>query len=299
MRALYFIRFLTVDLGGSLLAFSGATTSVTAQVFTVDTNLSSITISGVIGATSTSEAKGSLTTIIGGTIELAVVGNTIQFTGHSQIFAETNGSWQPSTDGTSGSAPADFGGQANLGIASGVAALRSVQLDAISPAISINAGQFDSASLTFLFPSNSVSSLAYNVSGLINKHGSVALTGYATNKVTKLGSLATSGNQQTLTIPVDATFLLNVLSANDTLRLQGQLVAVQNTQAPLQVQSVVVQNQAVMLQWQSAPGQQFQVQSSTDLAAWQTSATIVTPSSGANTWTGAVSGPVGFFRLAK
>jgi hypothetical protein len=61
----------------------------------------------------------------------------------------------------------------------------------------------------------------------------------------------------------------------------------------------VVQNQAVLLQWQSAPGQQFQVQSSTDLAAWQTKATIIAPVSGANIWTGAVVGPLGFFRLAK
>jgi len=296
-----FIRFVATGLCGGLLALGGGATLGTAQVFTLDASQSSITLTGIVaGATMTAQGPGSLSATIGGTIQVALVGNTIQFTGQSQIMVQTNGSWQPLADGTAGSAPADFGGQGTTPFASGQAALRNILLDVISPAINISAGQFDSTSLTFLFPSNSLSSLAYNVSGFVNKHGFFPLTGYATNKVTSLGSLATVGNQQILTLPVDATFMFKVLTADDTtIRLQGNLVAIQNTQAPLQVQSLVVQNQAVVIQWQSAAGQQFQVQSSTNLAAWQTNATIVTPSAGANTWTGAVVGPVGFFRLAK
>jgi hypothetical protein len=273
-----------------------------AQVFTLDTNQSSITISGtVIGGAINSQGSGSLTTSFGGTIQIAVVTNTLQFIGQSRIVAETNGSWQPKADGTAGSEPADFGGQASVaGLASGVAALRDIQLDAISPAVNLTSGKFDSSSLTFLFPSNSPSTFAYNVSGLLPKHGSVVLTGYATNKVTALGSLATVGNQQVLTIPVDATFLLQLISPNDTvIRLQGQLVAAQNTQTPLRVNSLAIQNQSILLQWQGQPGDQFQIQSSTDLRAWMTNATIVTPPSGVYTWTGGVTGPVRFFRLAK
>ncbi len=301
MRAFYFIRFLTAAFG-SFLALSEAATSATAQVFNMATNQSTVTISGsVIGGTITNQGPGSLTTTIGGTLQVSLVGNTIQFNGQSQILAQTNGNWQPNADGTAGSAPADFGGGANLGIAAGVAALRNIQLDVISPAIPISGGQFDSSSLTFLFPSNSLSSLAYNVSGLLTKHGSVPFTGYATNKVTALGSLATVGNQQKLTIPVDATFYLKLVSANDTvIRLQGQLVAVQSAQAgPFVLQSFAVQNQAVTFQWQGAPGQQFQVQCSTNFLTWQTNATIVTPAAGTYTWTGAVTGPLKFFRLVK
>jgi hypothetical protein len=94
--------------------------------------------------------------------------------------------------------------------------------------------------------------------------------------------------------------MLKLVSANDTaLRLTGQVVAVQSGNAPLQVQSLAVQNQSILLQWQAQPGTQFQIQTSTDLSFWRTNATIVTPASGSYTWTGAVSGPLQFFRLAK
>ena len=272
-----------------------------AQVFTVDTNKSSVTISGiVIGGTIMSQAPGSLTAAIGGTIKAAVTGSSIQFTGQSQILAETNGSWQPKSDGTTGSEPGDFGAQANLGFASGYAALRQIQLDVFSPAMSVTGGQFNSTNLTFQFSSNALSALDYIVSGLVNKHGAYLLTGYATNKVTSLGSITTSGNQQVLSIPVDATFYLSLLSANDTtIRLQGQLVAAQSAQGAFTVQPVTVSNQKLVLQWQANPGTQVQVQSTTNFSLWQTNATIVTPASGAYGWTGAISGPVRFFRLAK
>ena len=135
-----------------------------------------------------------------------------------------------------------------------MAALRNVQLDVISPAIPLSGGQFDSTNLTFFFPSNSTSSFSYNVTGFITKQGSIALVGYATNKVTALSSLTTVGSQQVLTIPVDATFYQEVSTPNDTvIRLQGQLVATRNAQAPLQVQSFTLRSQAVLLQWQGAP----------------------------------------------
>ncbi len=103
-----------------------------------------------------------------------------------------------------------------------------------------------------------------------------------------------------MTIPVDATFYFTLSSANDTvIRLQGQLVATQAVQGSLQVQGLTVTSQGVLLQWQASAGQQFQVQSSTNLQAWATNATITAASSGLYTWTGAVSGPLNFFRLAK
>jgi len=295
-------RWFVAVVVGAALVLSGERTCTNAQGFTVDTNQSSITISGsVAGGAITNQGPGSLTTAIGGTVQLALVGNTIQFTGQSQILTEINGSWQPTADGTAGSAPADYGGAVNLGIASGFAAIRNVQLDVTSPAINISGGQFDSTSLIFQFPSNSLSSLAYNVTGFVTKHGTLALTGYATNKVTTLGKLATVNNQQTLTIPVNATFYFKLLSANDTIiTLQGQLVAVQGGgQTPLQVQSVAVQNQTISLQWSGTPGQQFQIQSTTNLGTWFTNQTGVSSASGTYAWTGAITGPVGFYRLAK
>jgi hypothetical protein len=237
---------------------------------------------------------------VGGTIRATLNGANLQFPGQSVIASQTNGSWQPLHDGSAGSAPADFGGKANLIIASGLAALRNIQLDVFAPPIPVNGGKFDSSSLTFGFPTNASSSLDYNVSGLVSKTGSVPLTGYATNKVTALASLSTSGNQQTMTIPVDATFFFTLTSANDTvIRLQGQLVATQAVESAFQIQNLTVTGPEVLLQWQASAGEQVQVESSTNLQTWVTNATITATASGLYTWTGAVSGPLDFFRLAR
>jgi hypothetical protein len=271
------------------------------QVFAIDSTKSSVTISGTVaGGTITTQGTGSLTANVGGTIRATLSGANLLFPGQSVIAAQTNGSWQPLHDGSPGSAPADFGGKANLIIATGLAALRNIQLDVFAPPITVNGGTFDSSTLTFGFPTNASSSLDYNVSGLVSKSGSFLLTGYATNKVTALAALSTSGNQQTMTIPVDATFYFTLTSANDTvIRLQGQLVATQAVEGTFQVQGLTVTGQEVLLQWQASAGEQVQIQSSTNLQAWATIATITAPASGLYTWTGSVSGPLDYFRLAK
>jgi len=299
MKSIFYSIGHVIALGAILFALSSQ-----AQVFTIDPQQSLVTIAGtVVGGTITNQGPGSLTTKFGGTIRATVSGGSIQFKGQSQLLGQTNGSWQPLADGTGGSAPANYGGYASVGFAAGNAALRDLLFDVISPQLGLTNGQFASASLTFLFPSNATSTLAYNVTGLINKHGVIALSGYATNKITALSSLTTAGpqGQQVLTIPVDATYYFTALTANDTvIRLTGQLVAVAaGGSTPLEVQSFAVQQQSILLQWQGSPGSQFQVQSSTDLNAWQTNAIITTPASGSYTWTGGISGPLQFFRLAK
>src|SRR5262245_9911569 len=101
-----------------------------AQVYTVDTNQSAITISGtLVGYTIAQQAAGSLTTKFAGTIQASVAGDTIQFSGQSLIEALDNGSWQPKADGTAGSEPANYGGQASAFFANAKAALRKIQLD--------------------------------------------------------------------------------------------------------------------------------------------------------------------------
>ncbi len=145
------------------------------QVFTIDPTQSSVTISGTVaGGTIAAQAPGSLTANVDGTIRATLNGGNLLFPGQSVIAAETNGSWQPLHDGSAGSAPADFGGKANLVIATGLAALRNIQLDAFGPAIPVNGGKFDSSSLTFGFLTNAMSSLDYNVSGLLSKSDSRA-----------------------------------------------------------------------------------------------------------------------------
>ena len=272
------------------------------QTFLIDSNQSSITISGtVVSATITSQGPGSLTTSISGTLQAAVAGSSIQFGGQSQIKANNNGSWQPKADGTAGTAPANYGAMGTTILGSGVAALRDVLLDVMSGSIPINNGQFDASGLTFLFPTNANSTFAYNVGGFLPQHGVQALIGYATNKVTAMGTLTASGGQQTIGLPINATFVFSLISSGDTvITLKGQLVATQTAQAPpLVVQSFILQDQNIALQWQGSPGEQFKILSSSDLNTWQTNPINPTFANGIYTWSVPATNPVQFLWLAK
>jgi hypothetical protein len=145
--------------------------------------------------------------------------------------------------------------------------------------------------------------LSYLVTGLINSSGSTALSGQSTNSVTTLATLVTNGQAQTLTIPVNAQFTFSANSTNDTiLNLAGQLVATRTVAAvataPV-LQPLMVQAQVVALHWQAPAGQQFQVQSSTDLTAWQTTAVNVTSGSSNYIWSGPATAANGYFRLKQ
>jgi hypothetical protein len=278
-----------------------------ADVFTLDTNLSSLTISGTVqGASLVQQGAGSLTTQYGGTIEATQTASSIQFPGQSLIAAMNSGNWQPLDDGSAGLAAANYGASVNLaaGLVKVKAALRSLVLDVTSSALTFNStGQFASTDLTFLIPTNANSALSYLVTGLVDSSGSTAVSGQSTNNVTTLATLVTNGEAQTLTIPVNAQFTFSANSTNDTiLNLEGQLVAFRTAAAvataPI-LQSLTVQTQVVTLQWQAPAGQQFQVQSSTDLMAWQINAVNVTSGSSNYTWSGPATGTNGYFRLKQ
>jgi hypothetical protein len=217
-----------------------------------------------------------------------------------------SGNWQPLADGSVGVAPANYGAAVNLaaGLVKVKAALHSLVLDVTSPALTLNrTGQFASTNLTFLIPTNANSALSYLVTGLINSSGSTALSGQSTNNVTTLATLVTNGQAQTLTIPVNAQFTFSANSTNDTiLNLAGQLVGFRTAgavaAAPV-LQSLTVQSQVLTLQWPAPAGQQFQVQSSTDLMAWQTNAVNVTSGSSNYTWSGPATGANSYFRLKQ
>lgn len=295
------IKLLSGTLAGTLLAVIPVS-QIRAAVFTLDTNQSVISISGtVLGATFSQQAPDSLTTHYSGSIQAAVSGSTIQFTGGSAIQAFTNGSWQPMPDGSAGNAPGDYGATANQTIIVANAALRNILFDATSPVISIAGGFFDSHTLTFLFPSNATSSLAYRVTGAISESGAKSLTGDATNNITSLSTLATNSGQMTLTIPINATFHFTLLTSGDTsITVTGQVVAVTSPAvAPVAIQSAVVQTQTVTLQWQSDPNQQFQVESSPNLIGWATNATGVTSATSSYNWSGPATNPIQFYRLQQ
>lgn len=274
---------------------------VEADVFIIDTNLTSFTVSGsVLGAAFVQQGAGSLTTKYGGTVQADQTAGTIQFTGTSLITAQTNGSWQPLAGGGAGSAPADYGASASLygGAVSVVAALRSVLFDVTSPVIPVTSSQFDPSSLTFMFPAGATSKLDYNA-GFVGS-GAKLLTGNATNNVAVLATLTTVGTEQTLTVGVNTQFHFTLVSSGDTIvNVVGQLVATRTVIAPLVIQTPTVTNHTVTLNWQSPAGQFYNVLSSSNLQTWQTNASGITSASTDYTWSGTNPAPIGFYRLAQ
>jgi hypothetical protein len=273
---------------------------VAADVFTIDPNQSSLSITGSVAGTSfAQQGPGSLTTKYGGTIQATQTAGTIQFTGSSLITAQTNGSWQPLIGGDAGSAPANYGAtELYGGFITVYAAVRSLLFDVTSPAIAVTSGQFNPSSLTFLFPATATSTLDYNA-GFVGS-GSKLASGNATNNVAALATLTTVGSQQTLTLGVNAQFFFTVVSSNDTIvTVKGQFVATRSTTAPLVIQTPTVTNQAVTLKWQSLAGQFYQVLSSSTLQTWQTNASNITSASTNYTWTGTNPASKGFYRLAQ
>jgi hypothetical protein len=277
-----------------------------AVVFTLDTNRSSLTVSGTVqGAAIAQQGPGSLTTKYGGALQATQTGNTIQISGQSLITALNSGNWQPLTNGSAGLSPANYGASVSLvaGFVHVKAALRFLQIGICSPASAINVnGQFALTNLVLSFPSNAASSLAYQETGLASGSGSVALAGQSTNNGPAFATLSTTGNMQVLTIPVNTQFAFSTASPNDTiLNVAGQLVAT-GPALPVLIsipQSSIGQSRVVTLQWQAPTGQQFQVQSSADLAGWRTNAVNVTSTTTNYTWSGPATAPQAFFRLAQ
>ena len=201
--------------------------AVGADVFTVDTSQSRVTVSGsVSGSTLQEQGPGSLTTQFGGSLLVAISGNTIQFPGQSQVVALNSGSWEPRADGSDGSEPANYGGKASHFLARGVAAIRHAQVDVTSGTVPLVDGRFGTQAITFSIPIGAPSSLAYQTEGAFDSSGAVPLGGRSATGQQSEGSLTVVGGQQVLTIPINYRVYFSLLSENDTVvYLNGQLVA--------------------------------------------------------------------------
>jgi hypothetical protein len=118
-----------------------------------------------------------------------------------------------------------------------------------------------------------------------------------------LASLTTTGNQQTLSFGVSATFYFSVSSTNDTIMtVSGTLVATHTntaTATPTTIQIPTVTNNVVTLNWQGTAGQFFQVLSSSNLQTWQSSASNLTSATTNYTWTGTNPATKGFYRITQ
>ncbi len=214
-------------LAGFLMIAGSGLTALGASVFTVDSSQSRVSISGsVLGTPLYAQGSGSLTTEYGGTLLADVGANAIQFSGQSQVAAFDSGSWQPLSDGSGGSEPANYGVAASYFLTTAVAAARDLQVDVTSGALALVNGKFDTQGITVSIPAGAPSSLAYRVQGGINESGAVSLAGESAGGQVAQGSLVTVGSLQVLTIPIHYSFYFSLASPNDsTVTLTGQVVA--------------------------------------------------------------------------
>ena len=272
--------------------------------FTVNPDLSVVSVSAIAASFALSEqGPGSLGSKLGGTLVLDQAGDFLQFTGGSQLIVYTNGTWEPGVGGVAGTAPACFAGKVSSFLANAKAALRNAQLDATSPPIKLTSGSFDSSTLVFGFLPAAKTAFDYSVSSLFSsKTGSATLTGLSTNHVTASATLTTAAGVQTLTIPIDATFIMGLLVDGDsTVDIKGKIVATRAASTPVafSIGQVGVKGQTVTLQWKADPGLKFTILGSGDLKTWNSRATDVTSATGDYSWSGATAGNTEFLRLTQ
>ncbi len=166
-------------------------------VFTIDSLESSLSLSGnVSGEPFTEQAPGSLSSTISGTVRAGLTSSSIAFIGGSVIdVTETPGLFLP------GNAPADFAAQV-LFI---YAAARDVNADVTSGQNAISSlGEFSVAGMNLELTDGT---FAYEVPGVISDTLSIA--GFsALNESTAAGLIEVLPGQLKLTVPIEATIML-------------------------------------------------------------------------------------------
>ena len=132
-----------------------------------------------------------------------------------------NGTWQPLAGGGSGSAPADYGAQATIpGFGTAFGAGRNLVFNITSGVIALSGMSFDASQLTI---SPTTGALDFNSPF---GSGSTDLSGLFGSNQATAGNLSIVGGTATLTIPVQITQTLTLVSPGDTtITLAGNIVA--------------------------------------------------------------------------
>ena len=277
-------------------------------VFTVDPSQSHVTVSGTVAAYGlfsaplTQQTPGSLTAAFGGAIDADLTGTNIQFTGTSLVEAQTNSTpQQPAPGGTSGSAPADYGGSATqrtfLGDTIVTVAIRNVGLDLISPVLPLSNGSFATSSLEFLFSTNAGNSIDYTVSSP-SQNGTTTLAGNSMLDTGSAATLSITGATEILTIPISAAFTETSGSTSGTsLALAGQIVATLQIPPPV-IGSIMVSHQMVILSVSGVTAQS-KVLASADLIHWSAQASVISTLSGQTLFAFPATNTVEFFKIQQ
>lgn len=212
----------------SAAILSAAATAVAGPAaFTIDPTGSSITLSGSLaGFPIAQQGPGSLTTTYSGTGLADLTATSIQFLDGSVVPAANSGNWQPQPGGTSGSSPANYGGQVNLGIlGTGRFAVRGLVVDASSAPIPFSGTGFAANALTMNIDEGSADFQSLLATGTEDVSGSSgANTAPGNGTLTVAIGTSPSVGTATLTIPIAATVVTPVTGIGDaTLNFNGQL----------------------------------------------------------------------------
>jgi hypothetical protein len=280
-------------------------------VFTVNSTNSVISLAGSIDYYGfvlpfDTQGEGSLTASYAGTLVVDLQATAIQFPGGSDVYALTNGTWQPATGGTAGSAPADYGGEISeslgfLGSTTGYAAGRNLKFDVTSPWLTLSNSQIDASTVeaTFLTNTVPVPSVDFYVTGtgLFNStNGTTSLVGSSTNGQAFAIFTNTMG-LITIIIPLDFTNTVESFGDDLTMILTGKITASAPESAwPLLV-GVGLQGPDVILNWPSIAGQTFSVETSSDLYHWTTASGKTATAGNVTTWSATPIGHGQFYRV--
>jgi hypothetical protein len=210
---------LTLNQPSSTLVATG--TVATAPITQQGAGSLSTTYSGAVG----------VSTFNPGALTLSIDSTSTSFT------AAVSGNWAPMANGVAGTAPADYGGLANLTITTVDFAIRNAVFNISgSPTVSLT----QSTPGNYTFPANqSLSflsgSLDYRDSAGLVTPGSIDLTGQSgTNSPSVAATLQNmSGNIYSLSYPVNLTVIQTITTGvTATITVQGTIVA-QGTIVPV------------------------------------------------------------------
>jgi hypothetical protein len=272
------------------------TRNTSAATLTVDPAQSKITLAGTAaGYQLREQGPGSLTTTIGGTIDVNATGTEIQIIS-AGLDPNVNGNWAPGRNNDAAS-PADLAGSAPTLFGTVSGALRDLLVTASSGPKPLAAdGSFDAGAIVFAFPPNSSSVFEYD--SFATGKGSKVLSSVGTNQTATAGTWA--AGTQTLTIALNATFYFTLLVENDTqLTLTGEIVAKPAGPAGPMLGGFQIVDGKVQFSL-SGGSESSGIESSTNLVQWTAvQATATSGQNGNRDFSLPASGPMTFYRAKQ
>lgn len=206
-------------------------TLLSPTTFYVDDTHSSLTLSGDVNRVPIyQQGPGSLTTALTGTIEADVdlANGTIQFwNAVDGVGAENSGSWQPTSDGSSGAEPANFGGAIAF-LGTGQCAIRNAVVGIFSDPLPLypvdQGGAYGFPSYENFVLNAGMAAYSHPIIG----HGTVNLAGYESENQAEDGYLYDvygNGSLWAFAFPIHVTVTTDVAGLPATLNFDGVIAS--------------------------------------------------------------------------